>query len=327
MKMEDLNKTQIVLLTLLVSFVTSIATGIVTVTLMDQAPPGVTQTINRVVEKTIQTVIPGENQVTTVVKEVIVEEKDLIANAVEKSSKSVVQISAISSEGVEVSLGLGVIVSGDGFIVTDKKRIAGNRNNLLATYKGLSFAAEVVSDKANDFAILKINISDNFTDEKIVADEKNTSSEKQKTQIILEPAMLADSNNVKLGQMLVSLGGEFGGTVFTGIVSRLEKETIVLENKKTKTEKETSPKDETVSAKETEVLKYIITNAAINKKSAGGPVFGTDGSIVGINLAPMDGSSIVVPINNIKKALLEIMNSVKEKTVDVGNKTDLTKTN
>ena len=53
--MEELTKTQLVLLVLLVSFMTSVVTGIVTVTLIDQAPKPVTQTINRVVEKIVGT--------------------------------------------------------------------------------------------------------------------------------------------------------------------------------------------------------------------------------------------------------------------------------
>lgn len=56
MNIEDLNKTQLLLLTLLVNFVTSIATGVLTVSLLDDTSPTITQTVNRIVEHTVDTV-------------------------------------------------------------------------------------------------------------------------------------------------------------------------------------------------------------------------------------------------------------------------------
>ncbi|MSU45505.1 MAG: hypothetical protein EXS47_02680, partial [Candidatus Zambryskibacteria bacterium] len=92
--MEDLNKHQIILLTLLISFVTSIATGIMTVSLLQEAPLEVTRNINRIVEKTIETVIPatitlpGQKEVTTIV----VKEEDLVIDSINKNVNSIVRI-------------------------------------------------------------------------------------------------------------------------------------------------------------------------------------------------------------------------------------------
>ena len=298
MKIEDLNKTQIVLLTLLISFVTSIATGIVTVTLMDQAPPGITQTINRVIERTIETVTPGENRVTTVIKEVVIKEEDLIANAIEKSSKSLVQIKAVDEDGTEVFLSLGVIISGDGYVVTDKDRIAGNRNNLIVKYGVESFTANIVSGEDGEVSILKMIIPE------------DVSAGETDNKIVLTPASLADSESIKLGQSIVSYGGEGGDIVLTGIVSQLKKIVISSDTANEETE-------------EVEKLSYIVTNIKIGGKSAGGPTLDINGNVLGINVVmSQDATVATIPINDVKDLLFDIINKVEE----VEGEGDLTKT-
>lgn len=85
MDIEELNKFQIILIVLLVSFVTSIATGIVTVTLLAQAPPAVTETINHVIDRTIETVVPSATStkpVTTTTQTVVVNQDDLVTSSI-----------------------------------------------------------------------------------------------------------------------------------------------------------------------------------------------------------------------------------------------------
>jgi len=59
MDLKELNKSQLILLAILLSFVTSIATGITTVTLMQQAPSSVTVPINRIVKQTVEKIVPA----------------------------------------------------------------------------------------------------------------------------------------------------------------------------------------------------------------------------------------------------------------------------
>lgn len=62
MDIKDLNKPQLILLVLLVSFVVSIATGVSVVSLMQQEPTTVTQTINKVIQHTIEKItVPTES--------------------------------------------------------------------------------------------------------------------------------------------------------------------------------------------------------------------------------------------------------------------------
>lgn len=114
MNIEDLTKTQLLLLTILVNFVTSIATGVLTVSLLDQAPPTVIQTVNRIVDHTIE-------QVTTevpVVRNVPIEApstEDLLTAAIaENAARSV----RMYRTGATSPSGFGLFVPASRAIVT-----------------------------------------------------------------------------------------------------------------------------------------------------------------------------------------------------------------
>ena len=115
--MEDLNKQQLVLLVLLISFVTSIATGIITVSLLSKAPVEVTQTINRVVERTVETVVPDSlepQKVVTVRETVVVTEEERVVEAISKNSGKIIRIRDGSGDFVSI----GVISKTDGEVAT-----------------------------------------------------------------------------------------------------------------------------------------------------------------------------------------------------------------
>jgi len=119
MDLEELNTTQIILLVLLVSFVTSIATGIVTVSLMAQAPPAVIQTVNHIIERTVETVVPSNNSTKIVTKEttVVVKEEDLVTSSIAKALSQTGRVFAGTSTSSPV-LALAVSIA-PGILATD----------------------------------------------------------------------------------------------------------------------------------------------------------------------------------------------------------------
>lgn len=110
--MDHLNKQQLILLALLISFVTSLATGIVTVSLMDQAPVSVARTITQVIQKTVASV---PTEATSAAVSIAV--SDQVADATDKVIPSLVRMRDGDSGPV---IGLGLIVSKNGTVMADK---------------------------------------------------------------------------------------------------------------------------------------------------------------------------------------------------------------
>lgn len=131
--MEELSNRQIVLLTMLVSFVVSTATGIMTVAMLEEAPQTLTQTVNRVVERTIERVVTGTSSperpmtpVLTVTKEVTIyaKEDDLIIGAVEKNQPRIAKIYGLGTATTSRPSAIGFVISRDGIVATDASTLS-----------------------------------------------------------------------------------------------------------------------------------------------------------------------------------------------------------
>lgn len=139
--MDDLNNSQVILLAILVSFVTSMATGITTVSLMQEAPVNVTQTITRVVERTVEKVIPGSTTVKEVSKVISVD--DLVVEAVKKASPSVVTLYSTQSTSTQA----GFFVSSS-YVVTIDTGDHSDSAYVLKDKDGASIALKFVKSDA-----------------------------------------------------------------------------------------------------------------------------------------------------------------------------------
>lgn len=197
MDIEQLNKMQIILLTLLVSFVTSIATGIATVSLIEKAPTDVMRVIDRIVERPIETFIPGEKEIIT--NTVVVQENELIAKAIETIRPSIVRLYEIG-RSKNTFVAFGVVTDATPTIMSSMATFKQKEKYLAITDDGSSIKV-VAGDPTNGIFTFTLD------------------SVQEGSVPVLQPITTIALTDVKLGQTVVALSGSESYTVFPGVVT------------------------------------------------------------------------------------------------------------
>jgi S1-C subfamily serine protease len=262
--MEDLTKHQLILLVLLVTFVTSIATGIITFTLLSEAPVEVTQNINRVVERTIERVVPTEGQPEKVTTTVVVSEEDRILEAIAKNEKSIVRIKTAGADGSEIFSGMGLVVSADGIIVADLRSYNAASSYTISFSDGKIYpAGKVFVDGKNGLVFLRTNVSQN-----------------ESPKYTFYPAVFGDSDGLKIGQTLIAINGRDSNAASIGRIYQLTFE----EDKKT--------------------VINIFSDVKISKSHLGSPALNLTGEVIGLeaSFGETETEYSYVPVNIIKIA-------------------------
>jgi S1-C subfamily serine protease len=263
--MNELNKNQLILLTLLVSFVTSIGTGIITVALLQEAPSGVTQVINRVVERTIEQVTPAGNTGGAVVKDkqvtVVVKEEDQVIGAISKNAKSILRIRDNALiDGVSVFYGMGILVNKDGTVISGSRDSANTATTYLATFPdGSSYTMKYIGGEKG-ISVFKIAID-------------------PRTPLNSEPATLS-SAVPQLGQSAITLDGTDKNTVSIGRITGIAD-----------------------TAEGSKDLGFIETDILSKAKTIGGPLLNLSGEIIGIRTSFNDENQSFISASVMQKVL------------------------
>lgn len=169
--------------------------------------------------------------------------------------------------GPKMGNGSGVLISSDGYIVTNN-HVVGFADVLKVTLEnGKSYeATKIGTDPSSDLAVIKIEANN------------------------LDYLTLGNSDHVKVGQWVLAIGNPFNylaSTVTAGIVSALGRDLDLIDGQKT-------------------IEEFIQTDAAVNPGNSGGALVDVDGNLVGINTAiatptgVFAGYSFAIPSNLVK---------------------------
>lgn len=210
-----------------------------------------------------------------------------ISKVVETVGPSVVSIMVQSQTdtmfGVmkQAGAGTGVIVSSDGYIMTNRHVVGNAKTATVSLENGKAYNnVEVIgSDPLNDIAFMKI------------PDVKD-----------LPVVTLGDSSTVKVGQQVVAIGnalGQYQNTVTTGILSGVGRPVTAGNSN---------------GSQQEDLVDLLQTDAAINSGNSGGPLVNLAGQVIGINTAiAADANNIgfAIPINATKGLLSELLKTGK----------------
>ena len=226
---------------------------------------------------------------------IITAQEQDIASVAKKVSPSVVSIltqserqSYYGRSQMQQGAGTGIVVSSDGYILTNKHVVDGSDTVSVVMSDGTTHdnVKVVGADPLNDLAFLKV---DGVKD--------------------LAPAELGDSSSLRIGQSVVAIGnalGQYQNTVTSGIVSGTGRSVTA--------ESEGNGGVETLSD-------LVQTDAAINPGNSGGPLVNIAGQVIGINTAiasEANGVGFSIPINAAKGLLKGVLANGKVERAYVG---------
>ncbi len=188
------------------------------------------------------------------------------------------------STSTATATGSGIIISEDGYIVTN--------NHVVDTSSSSSYSYYDISDATS--VKVKLYGSDETYDAKIVGKDSQTDLAVLKIdKTDLTAAEFADSDQAVVGEFVMAVGSPLGldTTVTTGIISAVNREV------------------------ESEGTKYVCiqTDAAINSGNSGGALVNSDGKVIGINTLKLSGSGVegigfAIPINS----TLDVISQLKD---------------
>lgn len=229
-------------------------------------------------------------------------QKGTVSGVAKAVGPSIVEIDATSDAGS--STGSGVIITGDGEIITNHHVIAGASSVKVRTGDGTTYTADVVgTESSKDLALIKLNDASGLT-----------------------PATLGDSDGVRVGDQVVAIGSPEGltGTVTSGIVSALDRDvTVSTDGGQGQGQPGGGPfgfggqRFDGDTGGPTTTYKAIQTDASLNPGNSGGALIDMNGDIIGINSAMYSSSGsgssssdagsvglgFAIPVNTVKADL------------------------